>query len=164
MVGSWKVAAVCFENPESFIPATSRPQCAEVVRQADARAGGRYEFGEDGKRSIDLRLELDLETIWTDACLAAIAEDDSVTAVGLCPGLEQQYADQSDIAAVACETQGEDCLCRISTVSMSEQSSGDYEVTGDSVAGSPFCAEGDELRISMTAMGLTGTIVLDRAE
>ena len=162
VVGSWRVAAVCFENPAVFLPATSEPDCADVVREAHARAAGRYEYGEDGTQTVDLRLELDLDTLWTDACVATLSGDDTVTAAGLCDGLEQQYADQSDIATASCELEGDDCACLLSTARMTEMSEGDYSVKGDAVGSSPFCVEGDTLRLSMTAMGLTGTIVMQR--
>jgi hypothetical protein len=162
VVGSWKVAAVCFENPALFLPATAEPDCADVVREAHARAAGRYQFSEDGKQTVDLRLELDLDTLWTDACVATLSGDDTTTAAGLCEGLEQQYADQSDIASASCELDGDDCACLLSTVRMSEANRGNYVVEGDAIGSSPYCVEGDTLRLSMTAMGLTGTIVMER--
>lgn len=162
VVGSWQVAAVCFENPALFLPATSEPACQDVVRKAHARAAGRYEFGEDGVQTVDLRLELDLDTLWTDACVAALSGDDTLTAAGLCEGLEQQYADQSDIASASCELEGDDCACLLTTAEMFEMSHGDYSVEGDAIGSSPYCVEGDTLRLSMTAMGLTGTIVMQR--
>lgn len=162
VVGEWAIAAVCFENPESFLPASREPACADVVRDADARAAGRYEFSDDGVQTIDLRLELDLDTLWTDECVQALSGDDTLSAAALCDDLEQQYTDQADIASARCELEDEGCACLISTAEMSEMSSGDYAVAGDLVGPSPFCIDGDTLRISMTAMGLTGTIVLDR--
>ena len=162
VVGRWDVAAVCFENPETFLPASMEPACADVVREAHARAAGGYEFDDDGMQVIDLRLELDLDTLWTDACVAALSGDDTLTAAELCPDLEAQYAGQADIAAASCELEGDDCACLITTVEMSEMSDGEYVVEGDSLGPSPFCVDGDTLRISMTAMGLTGTIVLQR--
>jgi hypothetical protein len=80
----------------------------------------------------------------------------------LCDDLEQQYVDQSDIAHASCELEGDDCVCLITTAEMSEMRVDDYEPGADTLGSSPFCVDGDSLRISMTAMGLTGTIVLRR--
>lgn len=163
VVGSWEVAAVCFENPETFITATMLyPACADAVRSGTARAAGRYQFDEDGKETIDLRLELDLDTLWTYECLAVLADDDTLTAAELCDVLEQQYVSDPEIAGASCELDGDECACLISTVEMSEMRVDEYQPGADTVGSSPFCVDGDTLRISMTSMGLTGTIVLHR--
>lgn len=168
VVGDWDVRTVCFESVEAILPALSEPECADAVREVQTRAAGTYSFEDDGSASTDVNLALDLDTLWTDECVVALTGDPGATASAVCNDLEGEYNSSPAIDSATCSDEDDGCHCMLRSAPSMVESSGDYVLTDDDAIDNgsgepdPYCADDDVLRISVTAAGLTGVIVLSK--
>jgi hypothetical protein len=167
VVGSWKVRTVCFDGVQAILPALSEPECSDAVRTVSTRAAGSYRFDDDGSAATNVGIALDLDTLWTDACVQALTGDPSSTASAVCNDLEGEYNSNPGIETAACRNESSGCSCKITSTSSSVHSSGNYVLVDDAIdngsgAPDPYCVDGDVMRISVSESGLTGVIVLSR--
>jgi hypothetical protein len=167
VVGSWRVRTVCFDSVQAILPALSEPECSDAVRTVSTRAAGSYRFDDDGSAMTNVGIALDLDTLWSDACVQALTGDPSSTASAVCNDLEGEYNTNPGIETAACRNESSGCSCKITSVPSSVQSSGNYTLIDDTIdngsgAPDPYCVDGDVMRISVSEAGLTGVIVLSR--
>jgi len=169
VVGTWNVKDVCFEDALKLFDAQlDEPECDGIVRSVDPQASGTYAFSKDGIASSDLTLQLDIDMLWTGACLSAIAGGASVDLNAACSAIERSNSMQAEFEGGACNVKGNACACLITSMPKTVTSSGGYKVEGKNLVdvmasdSAPFCVAGDTLTLSVTSSSITGQIILVR--
>ena len=169
VVGTWNVKEVCFEDAlKLFDTQLSEPECDEVVRSVEPQVSGTYVFGKDGIGSTDISMQFDIDMLWTNACISAIAGGASIDLDATCKSLEDTYSMQAEFEGASCNVKGNGCACLITSAPMTVTSSGQYKVQGtalvDVMAGDsdPFCVAGDTLTLSVTSSSISGQIIMVR--
>jgi hypothetical protein len=167
VVGSWSVQSLCFANAEVlFAAALDEPMCEGAIKSSQVHASGTYVYGKDGSASADVVYSIEFGTLWSAACLSALAGQSVTPDAAQCAGLQQQYENLPEIDSAPCRLQGNACACSISTGENVTTTPGSYSVKGNTLQqgddNSPYCVQGDTLTILRTSGGLTGTLVLKR--
>jgi hypothetical protein len=168
VVGEWTVQDACIDADDLFQTELSEPECADVIRGVDVSATGTYTFAADGNGSSEITLNLDVDALWSEACLSALADGASIDLEASCTNIERNYLESQEFSGAACNVEGNACACLATAVPRTIQGAGRYRVEGDQLINEEngdadlFCVEGETLTIWTTDGETRGTLTLMR--
>lgn len=152
--GRWEVVTTCGIGLEAGRAMLfGAPECNGAVRRVEPQVTGTYVFTADGGVESDTILAIDMDLLFTNACVSALAGGVPVDAQGvaaICSMLETQFTENPAYDGSVCNVQGTGCACMLTTVE-------DNLVAQAMVNGSnldngggdltPFCVVGDTLKL-----------------
>ena len=155
VVGQWKVKDMCFDDPQAITAdATNEPEC-RTIRSFDLHASGTYQFTADGNAVADVRFTIDMDAVWTGACLTAVAKGAAVDLAATCTRLKANYAQNPKFAGASCMVEGTACSYIITSVENHSTRSGPYTIKGNTLneedGSSTYCVEGSALESTAPA-------------
>jgi hypothetical protein len=129
LIGSWKIASLCLENPEQILDTSGLPPaCSGMVPDFDYRPEGTLVFRQDGTGSLDITLVADAVIVITEQCLAAQVGSDVTVSASVCEVMESSFDSTSEFQGGSCELAGNSCRCLMTTVEQSFGSGGSYRI------------------------------------
>ena len=167
VLGKWKVAALCFDNPEMLTASSiDKPECKGLIRNFGVHTTGTYQFTADGNVSSDITFTMDMEAVWTSACLNAVAGGAVVDLAATCSMIEANYAQNAQFADASCMAQATSCNCMVTSVDHHTAQSGAYAISGttltDGDGSSTYCVAGQTLKIHSEGADGGGTVTLTK--
>jgi hypothetical protein len=155
------------DNPGALISTKlQEPACQGTIRSYDIRASGSYQFTADGTASDDVRFTIDMDALWTSACLTAIAHGAAIDLAATCTAIEMNYSQNAQFAGASCEVAGTACSCMVTSVENRSTNSGHYTIDGTNLVedqgSSSYCVAGNTLRIHSAGTDGAGMLTLTR--
>lgn len=169
LVGTWKVVDSCTGSTavSSGSPITSCPSATAQV--GSVSASGTATFNADMTYSVSVT-ESASETLDVPmSCLSSVTCADLATSLGTVLG-----GDDAGAATTTCTASGSSCDCTITLAGMTDNETGTYSISGDTVTTTPtaapgttvstgggsYCVQGSDLHlISMAMTGPGGATV-----
>lgn len=173
VLGIWTLQDICLDNAAAYFRMElDEPACAGVFRGVDARVSGTVVFMANGTGMSTGTMSVDMDTLWSVACLRALTQVSNIDIASACSVLETEYSNNAEFEGAACMVEGAACACLITSAPRSITSSGGFRVEGDQILDTtagvpddspePFCVAGNTLTVAMNGNGLTGQLTLSR--
>lgn len=159
IVGTWTVSDWCLADTNAYFNSVLNPKCDGSIKGTNSQVSGTYTYRKDGTADVDLGYGINFDAVFSATCVGTIND-------GRCATFAKEIATPS--TQVACNRQGDTCACLVSTTEPLFKHSVDYQIHGKSLqqdgVESPYCVQGNTLRILRTQGKLTGMLVLERAK
>jgi hypothetical protein len=150
--GTWKSTDICVEG--DFVQAYNDYEeqeygsaCKDLIRSVTVGLSSVTTYGE-GVFTANAASVLEMERVYTSACLSSMSGSTVTMTVGMCASLQTSFSQQVDTTAT-CAFDGTACTCATKMTSTSTYSDA-YSVSGNSLvwtdgSTTEFCIDGNSM-------------------